>query len=123
MVKVRDGGKLVGAGRFELPTLCSQSRCATRLRHAPARVGSFAAAEASRIVSDHMRECRPLKGLERFAMTAQLIDGRKLAAEVKNQVRGQIEAALARGGRRPALAVVKVGSDPASEVYVRNKRK
>ena len=56
-------------------------------------------------------------------MTAQLIDGRKLAAEVKNQVRGKIEAALARTGRRPALAVVKVGNDPASEVYVRNKRR
>jgi len=58
-----------------------------------------------------------------LAMTAQLIDGRKLAAEVKNQVRSKIEAALARGSRRPALAVVKVGNDPASEVYVRNKRK
>jgi len=56
-------------------------------------------------------------------MTAQLIDGRGLAAEVKNQVRGRIDAALARGSRRPALAVVKVGDDPASEVYVRNKRK
>jgi methylenetetrahydrofolate dehydrogenase (NADP+) / methenyltetrahydrofolate cyclohydrolase len=71
-----------------------------------------------------MRECRPLKGLgTALAMTAQLIDGRKLAAEVKNQVRSKIELALARGGRRPALAVVKVGNDPASEVYVRNKRK
>ena len=56
-------------------------------------------------------------------MTAQLIDGRRLAAEVKSQVRGKIEATLARVGRRPALAVVKVGSDPASEVYVRNKRR
>jgi len=56
-------------------------------------------------------------------MTAQLIDGRSLAADVKNQVRGKIEAALARGARRPALAVVKVGNDPASEVYVRNKRR
>ena len=56
-------------------------------------------------------------------MTAQLIDGRTLAAEVKNQVRGKIDAALARGSRRPALAVVKVGDDPASDVYVRNKRK
>jgi methylenetetrahydrofolate dehydrogenase (NADP+) / methenyltetrahydrofolate cyclohydrolase len=56
-------------------------------------------------------------------MTAQLIDGRRLAAEVKNQVQGMIEAALALGARRPALAVVKVGNDPASEVYVRNKRK
>jgi methylenetetrahydrofolate dehydrogenase (NADP+)/methenyltetrahydrofolate cyclohydrolase len=56
-------------------------------------------------------------------MTAQLIDGRGLAAEVKTQVRGKIDAALARAGRRPSLAVVKVGSDPASEVYVRNKRR
>ena len=56
-------------------------------------------------------------------MTAQLIDGRGLAAEVKNQVRGRIEAALARGRRRPGLAVIKVGNDPASEVYVRNKRR
>jgi methylenetetrahydrofolate dehydrogenase (NADP+)/methenyltetrahydrofolate cyclohydrolase len=71
-----------------------------------------------------MRECPPLKGQERQrAMTAQLIDGRGLAAEVKKQVRGRIEAALARGGRRPGLAVVKVGNDPASEVYVRNKRR
>ncbi|HEX5458749.1 MAG TPA: bifunctional methylenetetrahydrofolate dehydrogenase/methenyltetrahydrofolate cyclohydrolase FolD [Steroidobacteraceae bacterium] len=58
-----------------------------------------------------------------FAMTAQLIDGRSLAEAVKNQVRGKIEAALMRDGRRPALAVVKVGNDPASEVYVRNKRR
>ena len=56
-------------------------------------------------------------------MTAQLIDGRGLAAEVKRQVRGKIEAALGRGSPRPALAVVKVGNDPASEVYVRNKRR
>lgn len=56
-------------------------------------------------------------------MTAQLIDGRILAAEVKREVRGKTDAALARGSRRPALAVVKVGHDPASEVYVRNKRK
>ena len=56
-------------------------------------------------------------------MTAQVIDGRKLAGEVKAQVRGTIEAMLARGRRRPALAVVKVGDNPASEVYVRNKRK
>ncbi len=56
-------------------------------------------------------------------MTAQVIDGRKLATEVKNQVRTAVDAALARGRRRPALAVVKVGDNPASEVYVRNKRK
>lgn len=65
----------------------------------------------------------PSKGWYGTPMTAQLIDGRGLAAEVKTQVRGKIDAALARAGRRPALAVIKVGSDPASEVYVRNKRR
>ncbi len=56
-------------------------------------------------------------------MTAQLIDGRKLATEVKDQVRSAIDASLARGRRRPALTVIKVGDNPASQVYVRNKRK
>ncbi len=56
-------------------------------------------------------------------MIAQVIDGRKLAAEVKHEVRTAVEAALDRGRRRPALAVIKVGDNPASEVYVRNKRK
>jgi methylenetetrahydrofolate dehydrogenase (NADP+) / methenyltetrahydrofolate cyclohydrolase len=56
-------------------------------------------------------------------MTAQLIDGRKLAAEVKNHVRSKIDAARTLGRRCPALAVVKVGDDPASQIYVRNKRR
>jgi len=57
-------------------------------------------------------------------MAAQLIDGRSLAAEVKSHVQGKIAAALAHGRRRtPALAVVKVGDDPASQIYVRNKRR
>jgi methylenetetrahydrofolate dehydrogenase (NADP+)/methenyltetrahydrofolate cyclohydrolase len=56
-------------------------------------------------------------------MTAQLIDGRQLASQVKEQVRRAVEAAIARGARRPALAVIKVGDNAASEVYVRNKRR
>jgi methylenetetrahydrofolate dehydrogenase (NADP+)/methenyltetrahydrofolate cyclohydrolase len=56
-------------------------------------------------------------------MTAQLIDGRQLAGTVKNEVRGGIEALLSRGGRRPGLAVIRVGEDAASAVYVRNKRR
>jgi methylenetetrahydrofolate dehydrogenase (NADP+)/methenyltetrahydrofolate cyclohydrolase len=55
-------------------------------------------------------------------MAAQLIDGRQLAARVKGQVRDAIASILRDGGRRPGLAVVKVGADPASAVYVRNKR-
>jgi methylenetetrahydrofolate dehydrogenase (NADP+) / methenyltetrahydrofolate cyclohydrolase len=56
-------------------------------------------------------------------VAAQLIDGRQLAAEVKSGVRRSIEAGVALGGHRPGLAVVKVGEDPASAVYVRGKRR
>ena len=56
-------------------------------------------------------------------MAAQLIDGRHLAGLVMGEVRRAIAAALARGARRPGLAVVKVGDDPASWVYVRGKRR
>ena len=56
-------------------------------------------------------------------MTAQLIDGKAIAAGVRGQVKAQVDARLANGHRAPGLAVVLVGNDPASEVYVRNKRK
>jgi methylenetetrahydrofolate dehydrogenase (NADP+) / methenyltetrahydrofolate cyclohydrolase len=56
-------------------------------------------------------------------VAAQLIDGRQLALEVKNGVRRSIDAAIARGRQRPGLAVIKVGDDPASAVYVRGKRR
>ena len=56
-------------------------------------------------------------------MAAQLIDGRQLAQQIKGEVRRAIAAALACGAPRPGLAVVKVGEDPASAVYVRNKRR
>jgi methylenetetrahydrofolate dehydrogenase (NADP+)/methenyltetrahydrofolate cyclohydrolase len=55
-------------------------------------------------------------------MAAQLIDGRQLAASVKGEVRDAIVSIVGAGGRRPGLAVVKVGDDAASAVYVRNKR-
>jgi methylenetetrahydrofolate dehydrogenase (NADP+) / methenyltetrahydrofolate cyclohydrolase len=56
-------------------------------------------------------------------VAAQLIDGRRLAAELKGSVRRSIAAAVALGRRRPGLAVLKVGNDPASAVYVRGKRR
>ncbi len=55
-------------------------------------------------------------------ITGRLIDGKQLAAQVKATIRQEVEGLLARGGRRPGLAVVMVGNNPASEVYVRNKR-
>jgi methylenetetrahydrofolate dehydrogenase (NADP+) / methenyltetrahydrofolate cyclohydrolase len=56
-------------------------------------------------------------------MPAQLIDGRALAITVKAGIASQIRERTARGLRRPGLAVVMVGDNPASEVYVRNKRR
>jgi len=56
-------------------------------------------------------------------VAAQLIDGRQLAGEIKADVRRAIAALVAHGGQRPCLAVIKVGEDPASAVYVRNKRR
>jgi methylenetetrahydrofolate dehydrogenase (NADP+)/methenyltetrahydrofolate cyclohydrolase len=57
-------------------------------------------------------------------MTATVIDGKAVAAEVRNRVAASVsEFAAANGGRVPGLATVLVGSDPASEVYVANKRR
>ena len=54
---------------------------------------------------------------------ARLLDGKAVAARVRAQVAGRSAEFAARHGRAPGLAVVQVGEDPASSVYVRNKRK
>jgi len=56
-------------------------------------------------------------------VTARLIDGRQISADIQRDLRARIENRLAAGRRRPGLAVVMVGEDPASAIYVRNKRK
>ena len=56
-------------------------------------------------------------------MTATLIDGKAVSQQVRAELRDEIEAWVAGGGRRPGLATVLVGEDPASAVYVRNKQK
>jgi methylenetetrahydrofolate dehydrogenase (NADP+)/methenyltetrahydrofolate cyclohydrolase len=53
---------------------------------------------------------------------AEVIDGRAVAAGVRERVRHQVERLVARGGTRPGLATVLVGDDPASHIYVRRKR-
>lgn len=54
---------------------------------------------------------------------AILLDGKSVAAKVRGEVAVRAAELAARLGRPPGLAVVKVGDDPASAVYVRNKRK
>ncbi|NYJ07276.1 bifunctional methylenetetrahydrofolate dehydrogenase/methenyltetrahydrofolate cyclohydrolase FolD [Petropleomorpha daqingensis] len=56
-------------------------------------------------------------------MTAQTIDGTAVARKVREDVAKGVEELVARGGTAPGLATVLIGDDPASEVYVRNKRK
>jgi methylenetetrahydrofolate dehydrogenase (NADP+)/methenyltetrahydrofolate cyclohydrolase len=53
-------------------------------------------------------------------MTAHIIDGKALADELRQTFKARVDALAARG-QRPGLAVVLVGEDPASQVYVRNK--
>lgn len=53
-------------------------------------------------------------------MTARRIDGKTLSAQVRTEVAARA-AALTAAGHQPALAVILVGGDPASQVYVRNK--
>jgi methylenetetrahydrofolate dehydrogenase (NADP+)/methenyltetrahydrofolate cyclohydrolase len=57
------------------------------------------------------------------AMTARIIDGKAFAADLREKIARQVTTFRAAAGRAPGLAVVLVGEDPASAVYVRNKHK
>lgn len=55
-------------------------------------------------------------------MTAKIIDGKAIAETLLNSVKARIQTRLQAGKRAPGLAVILVGADPASAIYVRNKR-
>jgi methylenetetrahydrofolate dehydrogenase (NADP+)/methenyltetrahydrofolate cyclohydrolase len=73
---------------------------------------------------------RTILGIVNFAarakvsavMTARLIDGKAIASELRSALRQRIADRARSGYRPPGLAVVLVGEDPASRIYVRNKR-
>ena len=52
----------------------------------------------------------------------QVMDGKKISQEIKDELKEKA-AAMAKEGKKVALAVIQVGNDPASSVYVRNKKK
>jgi methylenetetrahydrofolate dehydrogenase (NADP+)/methenyltetrahydrofolate cyclohydrolase len=56
-------------------------------------------------------------------MPARILDGKRIADELLDGLKARIDARVAAGGSRPGLAVVLVGGDPASQSYVRNKRR
>lgn len=55
-------------------------------------------------------------------MSAQILDGKAIAAELRESIRQEVETQTAKGNPPPGLAVILVGEDPASQVYVRNKK-
>ncbi len=54
--------------------------------------------------------------------TAKILDGKALSARLRGELAGEVAKLTARHGRAPGLAVILVGNDPASEIYVRNKK-
>src|SRR5690554_5016379 len=157
---------MVGVERFELPTSCSQSRRATRLRYTPlteqqvpqqswrayyrrlrhpstrflknlritliqktACPGKSSLREATLAFTPKHETMRGLTSplfmpnRQDGNMSAKLINGKDIAAQVRQRVAAGVEARKQKGLRVPGLAVVLVGNDPASQVYVGNKRK
>ena len=57
------------------------------------------------------------------SLTAQLLDGKALAQKIQHELQQTIAALVPKAGRSPGLAVLMVGDNPASAVYVRNKEK
>ncbi|NNJ91300.1 MAG: bifunctional methylenetetrahydrofolate dehydrogenase/methenyltetrahydrofolate cyclohydrolase FolD [Gammaproteobacteria bacterium] len=55
-------------------------------------------------------------------MSARILDGKAIAAELKDSVKQKVEKMVAEGNRAPGLVVILVGENPASQVYVRNKQ-
>ena len=51
----------------------------------------------------------------------ELIDGKKVSADIKREIAAEVEKIVAAGGRRPHLAAILVGHDGGSETYVANK--
>ncbi len=56
-------------------------------------------------------------------MVAKIIDGKTIAQQVRSEVAAKVQARVAAGKRAPGLAVVLVGDNPASQIYVGSKRK
>jgi methylenetetrahydrofolate dehydrogenase (NADP+)/methenyltetrahydrofolate cyclohydrolase len=56
-------------------------------------------------------------------MAARILDGKQLAENIRRELQAEIETFVRQTGKRPGLAAVLVGDNPASQVYVRNKRR
>jgi methylenetetrahydrofolate dehydrogenase (NADP+)/methenyltetrahydrofolate cyclohydrolase len=58
----------------------------------------------------------------KISMTAKILDGKMIAAQLRQQIQQQVQIRMEQGLRPPGLAVIIVGTNPASQIYVRHKR-
>ncbi|WP_282956025.1 tetrahydrofolate dehydrogenase/cyclohydrolase catalytic domain-containing protein, partial [Obesumbacterium proteus] len=56
-------------------------------------------------------------------MSAKIIDGKSIAQTIRQEVAEKVSLRLAQGKRAPGLAVILVGANPASQIYVGSKRR
>lgn len=70
-----------------------------------------------------MRALIPVRTGYNRLMTAKLIDGKAIASTLRQKIAQRVAERQQQGLRKPGLAVILVGNDPASEVYVAHKRK
>lgn len=64
-----------------------------------------------------------MQSLLEYSMTANIIDGKTLANTLRAEIRTKVNAFKQESIRQPTLAVILIGEDPASHIYVNNKRK
>ena len=85
----------------------------------PAYIAELETLGGADFTCDH---ARPRFPRER-SVAARLIDGNRIAATLRSEVRASVAQRIAAGQRAPGLAVVLIGANPGSQIYVRNKRK
>src|SRR3546814_8857794 len=116
----------------------SRARCCSRRRNAAASIAVVSAAVSWSVMSclawgmirAGMVESGTIPASPHADPTrmagqhhARILDGKGIAEDLLDSLKVQVDARLAAGKRRPGLAVVLVGADPASKSYVRNKRR
>ena len=56
-------------------------------------------------------------------MSAQILDGKAISAKIRESIKNEVEKLVKKGLRAPGLVVIQIGNNPASEIYIKNKKK
>ena len=108
----RDGDRLLtGGGRVMMVVAEGKNARAAREK---------VYAEIAKIHCDNLFHRRDIA---HWALDGKILDGKALAASIKDELRERVGKLEVKYGRKPSLAVIIVGNNPASQVYVRNKVK